>query len=247
MQKYSKLSDEIIVKKLRASVNARMSKEVNNDVSALFDVFDRSKAEFMLETLDSLNKEFKRLDLEKKKLEDAEAASRVVPEEVFVNPKKEFVKIIDDNDFKYLKNSFGIFQLNEEGEQIYTSLQEQFKVTLSKFPNLKMYRAEFYDHPEYNPDREFIHVNLNTGLVSQLEENSEYFFCCFRLMVNPFSNRCCYNSLWIVNSSDSLNDILESDYSSFTFTEVKEEDIDSFTEDFKKSISEAVLSEKYLR
>ena len=152
--------------------------------------------------------------------------------------------------FTELKNAFGIRLVDENETPLYSSLHEQFKTIIGKYPKLKFYKLSYYEQPEYNPDREYMHTNLNSGIVSQAEDIGKYIFGCFRLILNPLTNRCMYKSLMISTVEEPLSELL-SDVGMetlFTYEEILGFDnINSFLDEFQKTDSNAVLSEKYLR
>lgn len=252
MSKFTKLSDEVIKKKLNSGISNDLPVEIVEGIKQLLSNFDRKAGEDMCLELENISKvikeQKKREEEERKKLEAEQRKKEEENEEIEIveDKKKEFERIIDKNHFTSLKNSFGIMQENENGEALFPSLHEQFKNEISKYP-LRLYRVEYYEKPDFNQDREFIHKNLNTGIVSQLDDLKDYIFGCFRLSINPLTNKCVYLSWWIINAKEPLSEILGSDYDSFKFTEVLKESVIQFANEFKKTDSDAVLDEKYLR
>lgn len=234
MSKFAKLSDEIMRKKLNSSISNDFPDELNIKINEILSNFDRKIAEELCIEIETTTKIIK----EKKRHEQEENIS--------YKEEKNFEIIIDKNDFTSLKNSFGIIQEDENGEPLFSSLDEQFKNELSKY-SLRLYRAEYYEKIDYNPDKEFIHKNLNIGLVNQFDDLKDYVFACFRFFVDPLENKCVYVSWWIINAKEPLSEILGIYYDNFIFTEISLSNRETFVNAFKKSDSIAILNEKYLR
>lgn len=252
MFKYSKLTDEIIKKKLEKSISPDFSDEVNDNVKEVLSNFDRSKAE---ELCDSIEKLVATIKIQKKKeKEDQDKLDKEKNQQLKMNDiedqpveeKKKFEVLVSREEFVALKNSFGIFQLDDDGNYKYPSLYEQFKDTLLK-TNVKLFEVE-YKYPEiYSENRNFIHKNVNIGFFNRFIEMSDYLFVCLRFSVSPLSGKCVYTSLWIVNLSESLENLLKDDYNSFNFVEVPDENKLRFIDDFQKTTSETVIDERYIR
>lgn len=251
--KYTKLSNEVMIKKLKSSINSDIPSELVLDIDSLISNFDRIKVEEMCTKLEILNKEIKDRkkaeDIERKRVEDEER-KKVEDEEDSKEEEKEYTSIFKSGEFNEIKNAFGIRLVDENETPLYSSLYEQFKSIIAKYPKLRFYKLSYYDQPEYDPDREYMHINLNSGLVSQAEDIGKYIFGCFRLILNPLSNKCIYNSLMISTIEEPLLELLTdvSMENLFTCEEVLGFDnINTFLDEFQKSESSAVLSEKYLR
>lgn len=267
MSKYSKLSDDVIIKKLKANINNDLSYEITLELATLFENFNRSVAEELCTRLETINKEIKDRkkaeELERKKIEDlaksAKAATGGDDEEIINEKEKEYKLVFTSEEvgaFTEIKNGFGIRLVDENESPIYPSLHEQFKSIVLKYPRLKFYRLSYSEQSDYNPDREFMHVNLNSGFISQFEKLSKYLFGCFRLIVNPLTNKCLYNSLLISCIEEPISELLTDIgmFELFTSEEIsgfdeseRNREINMFLDEFQKTTSNAVLSEKYLR
>ena len=257
--KYSKLSDEVMIKKLKSNVNSDLSYELALEINNLLTNFDRIKSEELYNRLEISTKEIKdrkrEEEIEFKRIQDEESKKIKEKEEEEKEKEKEYTSIFTEEEialgaFTEIKNAFGIRLVDENERPIYNSLHEQFKTIIRKYSKLKFYKLLYYEQIEYNPDREFMHINLNTGLFSQSEDIGKYIFGCFRLIINPLTNKCIYNSLMISTIEEPILELL-SDVSMenlFTCEEIFGiNNINDFLDEFQKTDSNAVLSEKYLR
>jgi len=177
--------------------------------------------------------------------------------------------IIPSDKFKELKSAFGILKKDENDVNLFDSLDEQFRVELKshesvernidcgdvKKKGLRLFRAKYNIRTPYMESKEFMHVNQNKGFVQAYEDSSGLLFACFRLFKNVLSDECVFSSWWIVNSTFPLAKILDETQTDesgniilpFDFTEVSADELDSFLDEFKKSDSDNVINEIYLR
>lgn len=113
------------------------------------------------------------------------------------------------------------------------------------------FSRENYNKPEY------IAKNLVSGFVRNIEDNAKYFLTCFRCYRDTNisykdDTAYIYPSLWIVNIDtpnylEALEHILGSVYHDFIFTQLDEDNIESFLNEFeKKEINDTLLIEKYV-
>lgn len=151
----------------------------------------------------------------KPKLSRTETVSVAVPDE---DPKPVFNKFTDMNSIKRMY--FGLE----------TDAFDQFAHMLGEHP-FRFYTATYKYAADYKGRPSFVAKNAIRGFVQNLELVSDYLmvrFLCFRVERGMGSgddsvsgqDEYEYMSVWIVNSSDPLTDILGSMYDDFTFTEV---------------------------
>ena len=124
---------------------------------------------------------------------------------------------------------------NKEFESFETLIQTQN-------PPFTLYSAEYNDSSEYDGRPEFILVNKNKGFVQSMDEYRPYFYIAFSCHKND--GKVCFNSYWIVNTSDSLDKVLGSDYESFKFKQVT--DVKEFVNTFKTGGNDNPISLAYL-
>lgn len=243
---YSKLSDEVIKRKMNSLISDDSSDELNKKIKESLLNFTRPLADELCLNAERFIKETrnnrkKLIDEERRK----ESKEKIIQEEI--DDKKELPSIISKQDFINLKNSFGIMSFNENDEPLFNSLFEQFSNVINKYPQLKLYKALYKDQIKYNSDKEYIHKNLNLGFPILFDGLKDYIFTCFRFSVNPLSGNCIYSSLWIVNSELPLFELLGDDYYLFNFTEQSFDSIELFIQDFKKTDSDIYIGEVYLK
>lgn len=190
--------------------------------------------------------EEKRLAAEEKAKEDAERAAELSNEE-----KKEFNRIIEYADFTAVKNAFGVFKKDENENPLFSSLNDQFHDHMKTVNNLKYMRAVSIEEPIFDEDMSFKFLNTNTGYPQSFEGYEGVFFICFRLFVDPDTKQCKYESLWIINSDDDLeNTIIPFDYKYFIWEGVPESERYKFICEFLKltpGVDENYKSECYFR
>lgn len=108
-------------------------------------------------------------------------------EAILKQEEKQYTNIITPSDFSAIKDSFGIYKEDENGNQLFSTLQEQFLNEMKKYPSLKLYIAIYKDQDEYSIDRGFIHKKFNIMLPDRFEYIRKNAFTCFRLTLNPFN------------------------------------------------------------
>lgn len=109
--------------------------------------------------------------------------------------------------------------------------------------NFKYYRATYKFESDKDGAPEFIAKNLVKGFIRNLDDYRKYLMVCFRCYKN--CNNYSYPSLWIINSNDSLENMIESIYEDYIF--IEEKDKNKFLKDFEKLVdSENCIEEAYL-
>ena len=167
----------------------------------------------------NLNKNDDKKDSKKNKNEDDEDNDN------FEDTKKVFNTITNMEDIKraFFNNELSLFE-----ELV---LQHPFKYYSSNY--------KYNNEKDGSPD--YIAKNLLKGFVRNLEDFRKYLFVCFRCNIIDLENKKYeYKSLWIVNSNDSLKDIIGDIYDDFEFNEMNGDNINNnniykdFLEYFKK-------------
>lgn len=241
MSKYIKLSESILRMKLEKLISDEMPEAINQNIREILASYDHEKAATLASEAEKTKSE-----LAKKK----EVPKVVEKEESYADKEKEFTKILSDAEFRAIKDSFGILKKDENDIPFYSSLSDQFIDIMSKNQSLRFLRAKYYDFPVFDESMEFRFVNTNIGTAKSFEGYEKYFFICFRLFVDPETNVCTYESLWIVNTSDSLETVvIPSDYPYFTWEEISDSDRVNFVREFLKiSVDDpSYKSEAYFR
>jgi hypothetical protein len=256
--KYSKLPIDILIKKFLANVKQfeydhDYIKEHDPECKFLIlysrDLFKNKEyndKDILLSEITSIenllltSKKIK-LDIDEKKQKEEEAA-----ELEFIELTKviEVIHptIISDIDFLNLKRSFFSLLKDEDDNCAFNNVNEQFEHTINSFDNLAFYFGEYNYEGEMDGKPEFIQNNtLKSTFGSIVTDHVKYLFAKFNLY--RYQNKCKYPSMWIVNSIDSIEDILGHDASYFTFTKVELNDKDSrnsFIKNFEKKLNPIV-------
>lgn len=251
--KYSKLPEKTLRIKLEKFDKSFLPEAIIKEIEDTLSNYEQEKAALLaleVENFIANAKKAEKLRLEeehKKRVDDELEAD----EKIFETVKREYNKIISDSDFNSVKSAFGIPLKDEYDNLIYQSLSEQFHVWMQKFSNLKFLRAKLNEEHQFTESNGFKLINTNKGMPQTFEGYEKYFFTCFRLFVDPESQKCRYESLWIVNTSDSLEEkVIPFDYKYFTWEDVPDEERYSFICEFIKlepDSESAYKSECYLR
>lgn len=246
--KYSNLKDDVILKKIKALPFSKIE-ELAERINSVLSDFSREEAEEILTLAEARivaikeekkrkEEEIKRLELEAAK-EEAERIKREKEERI-----QKYKPLVDPSDFAGVKTSFSFIKEDENGEPLFSNLDDQVKFCLTEHP-FKLYKAVYREKNVYDENNSYLHTNLNSGFAGIFSELKDYIYVCFRFAVNPLDGTCLYNSWWIVNSELQIQDVLESDSILFDFTEVPSDKIDDFIQEFKRSSSSSILDETY--
>jgi hypothetical protein len=153
-------------------------------------------------------------------------------EENYTEPVKKFECIINMED---LKRAF------------FNGEYEQFN-SIVKNAKLSLYFANYKYSSDKDGAPDFVAKNLIGGFVRNLEDYKKYLmvsFRCYQICTSKYE----YKSLWIVNTTEPLNNVIGSFYEDFDFVKVNEIEIDNFLETIKRSNESNesnLLIEKYL-
>lgn len=139
-------------------------------------------------------------------------------EETYEEPIQKFDTITNMEELKraFFNNDYEIFESQLKNNQF------------------KYFKANY----KYNSDKdgapEFLAKNLLGGFVRNFDDYRKYFMICFRCWkIDDEEIKYEYNSLWIVNSNEPIDNIIGNIFwEYFDFEELN--DIDNFILDFKK-------------
>jgi hypothetical protein len=151
---------------------------------------------------------------EKPKLKDNE--ENLDEDETFEEPVKKFDTITNMEELKraFFSNEYNIFE------------------ELVKASPFKFYKVDY----KYNSDKDgapdFAAKNLLKGFVRNFDDYRKYFMICFRCWKQQDKMEYKYNSLWIVNTNEPIQNIIGSTWSDFEFEEII--DLDQFLTEIKK-------------
>jgi hypothetical protein len=153
-------------------------------------------------------------------------------EENYTEPIKKFECIINMENLK---------------REFFNGEYEQFN-SIVKSTNLSLYFANYKYSSDKDGAPDFVAKNLIGGFVRNLEDYKKYLMVCFRCY-QICTSKYKYKSLWIVNTTEPLNNVIGSFYEDFDFVKVDEIEIDNFLETIKRSNESNdsnLLIEKYL-
>jgi hypothetical protein len=141
-------------------------------------------------------------------------------DETYEEPVKKFDTLTNMEDMKraFFSGDYGIF-----GEQIRTHPFKLFKVQYK-------YDSDKDGSPEFSAK------NLLKGFVRNFDDYRKYFMICFRCMKYQdelkVQYKYKYDSVWIVNTNEPIQNIIGSTWDDFVFEETV--NIDEFIEQIKK-------------
>ena len=166
------------------------------------------------------------------------------------NKPKEEKDNMDDEDEKYEEpvKKFDIITNMEESKRAFFNGDYMvFNEMIKAYP-FKFYRVQY----KYNTDKDnapdFSAKNLLKGFVRNFDDYRKYFMICFRCWKHQNKLEYKYNSLWIVNTNEPIQNIIGSTYDDFEFEHVESDDVEQFILDVKKlpENNELLLENNYL-
>ena len=160
--------------------------------------------------------ESKTKELKLKEIKENDNDNEDDENDTFEEPVKKFDTITNMEDMKraFFRGDYVVFQ-------------EQLKL----YP-LKLYKVGY----KYNSDKdgvpEFSAKNLLKGFVRNFDDYRKYFMICFRCFKAQDKNEYKYDSLWIINSGEHIQNIIGSMWEDFEFEETS--NIDDFVTQIQK-------------
>jgi hypothetical protein len=149
----------------------------------------------------------------------------------------------EEENYELPKKTFNTITNMEDIKRAFFNKDYQLFNELINNHNFKYYRADYKYSSEKDGAPEFIAKNLVKGFVRNLDDYRKYFMVCFRCYKNE-NNNYSYPSLWIVNSTDDIKDIIESTYDDYIYNE--ENNISSFLQDMQKVEDKKYIEEAYV-
>lgn len=247
MSQFSKLSNDVLIKKITA-----LSKDLDDFIPPDFSSFSREDIESLCTEITS---KVKILKDSAKKLQEEEAQKRKLEEEEEIKKRKlekeakekEILdnSICDPNLLNRLKNRFFNLAVPDEDDPdglnpntsppFFDNIKDQFHNELSN-REFKFYKA-VYNAEDMSDQEEYKIRNRNKTLASIVQEDySMYFFVCFRILKE--NDEIKYVSYWISNFKNNLSE----KFDSFEFEELE---LNNFIDFFMKN--EDCMDEIYVR
>jgi len=189
---------------------------------------------------DDLESKFNKLNLENTQLKEVVKKNKPQPE-----PKKEkIISHVEPVIEKVEKKQYITLTDMEELKRAFCNMEyEKFENILDQY-NFKFYYATYKYSNDKNGCPEFIAKNLLKGFVRNFDEFNKYLFVCFRCKkLNEETNTYFYYSYWIVNSTESLENIIDDLYDDFNFNSILGNELKMM---FRKNNEDNILDEQYL-
>jgi len=133
--------------------------------------------------------------------------------ESFEDPIKKYDIICNMED---MKRAF--FNINVENDENYLLFQQLLMTN-----NFHFYEVEYLYNSDNDGKPEYIAKNLLRGFVKQFDDYRKYFMIVFRCYKNSLDDEnksYKYNSYWIVNTNEPINNIIGSLYDDFKFIKI---------------------------
>lgn len=156
-------------------------------------------------------------------------------------PKKESApkeKTDDDEEetFEEVKPKFNTITNMEDIKRAFCNKEYENFETLVQLHEFKYYRVQYKYASDKDGAPEFVAKNLVRGFVRNLEDYRKYLFVGFRCVLTEQEKKIySYPSMWIINSTDPVANIIGSLYDDFEFIEVSPDGIGQFLVDFRKT------------
>ncbi len=151
-------------------------------------------------------------------------------------PKESTQNDEEEETFEEVKPKFNTITNMEDIKRAFCNKEyEVFENLIQPHP-FKYYNVQYKYSSDKDGAPEFVAKNLVRGFVRNLEDYRKYLFVGFRcVLTNPETRTYSYPSMWIVNSTDPVADIIGSLYEDFEFVEVSPDSLAKFMVDFRKT------------
>jgi len=141
----------------------------------------------------------------------------------------------EEETFEEVKPKFNTITNMEDIKRAFCNKEYDVFESLVQAHPFKYYRVQYKYASDKDGAPEFVAKNLVRGFVRNLEDYRKYLFVGFRCVLTDQENKLySYPSLWIVNSTDQVADIIGSLYDDFEFVEVSSDNLAQFYVDFRK-------------
>ena len=236
MSKYSKFTDEILIKKINGLIVQNSKLEIalscetkmNNTV---LDLTNRINLENICDELTLYQNELKNKEKEfKLKQMEIEKNKKQLEteEENHEDVKKNYTCIAD---LEILKRLFFNMYTNEDYINFYN------EINLHKY---KFYHLEYKYNDDMKNKATFMASNLNKGFVKRFDDYKKYLFGVFRChQINELYE---YRGFLLYNAMESIEEVIGDNIDDFEYSVIE---LDIFLEKIKK-LSDDVFDEKYI-
>ena len=209
----------------------------------------------------SLDEQLKLLIDENNKLKEIVKLNKPIVVKVLVDkpkedkPKVNKPKVLEDDDSddyaKEVQPKFSTITNMEDIKRAFFSADYELFKNLLLQHQFKMYTGEYLYASDKDGAPDYSAKNLVKGMIRSFDDYRKYFMICFRCFQNQDNlskMTYTYPSLWIVNSTDSINIIIGSVAEDYKLTEVSSENILDFLKLLEKLNEETpgLIAESYV-
>ena len=240
------------ISKQNQSIHASLVSRKINDLPELISLTELTSLDEQLKLLIDENNKLKEIVKLNKPVEVKEVkAKEVIPKEVKAKEKE--VKDDDDSDedAKEVQPKFSTITNMEDIKRAFFSADYELFKNLLLEHQFKMYTGEYLYASDKDAAPDYSARNLVKGMIRSFDDYRKYFMICFRCFQNQddlSKMTYTYPSLWIVNSTDSINSIINSVAEDYKLTEVPSENILDFLKLLEKLNEETsgLITESYV-
>ena len=237
--------------KQNQSIHTSLVSRKINDLPELISLTESISLDEQLKLLIDENNKLKEIVKVNKPIEVKEVkVSEVKAKEV--KPKEKEVKDDDsDEDAKEVQPKFSTITNMEDIKRAFFSADYELFKNLLLEHQFKMYTGEYLYASDKDSAPDYSARNLVKGMIRSFDDYRKYFMICFRCFQNQDNlskMTYTYPSLWIVNSTDSINIIIGSVAEDYKLTEVSSENILDFLKLLEKLNEETpgLIAESYV-
>jgi hypothetical protein len=212
-------------------------KNITKQNDSIYTSLVSKNIEFTRSDISSVSDNNEKLEIlmdENLKLKELSKSARpppVIKEKVLSIIKEKVPEIHEEESYEEPQKKFDTITNMEDMKRAFFSKEYDVFETLIKDHNFKYYSADYKYSCDKDGVQTFIAKNLVKGFVRSLDDYRKYLLVCFRCFSSEH-NTYTYPSLWIVNSNESLSEIIGSVYEDFNYTEIS--DIKDFLTKFRK-------------
>ena len=237
--------------KQNQSIHASLVSRKITDLPELISLTEAMSLDEQLKLLIDENNKLKEIVKVNKPVEEVKA-KEVKPKEV--KPKEVKPKSSDDDsdeDAKEVQPKFSTITNMEDIKRAFFSADYELFKNLLLEHQFKMYTGEYLYASDKDGAPDYSARNLVKGMIRSFDDYRKYFMICFRCFQNQDNlskMTYTYPSLWIVNSTDSINSIIGSVAEDYKLTEVSSENILDFLKLLEKLNEETpgLIAESYV-
>jgi hypothetical protein len=240
--------------KQNQSIHTSLVSRKINDLPELISLTESISLDEQLKLLIDENNKLKEIVKVNKPIEVKEVkvsevkAKEVKPKEIKVSEVKDDDS---DEDAKEVQPKFSTITNMEDIKRAFFSADYELFKNLLLEHQFKMYTGEYLYASDKDGAPDYSARNLVKGMIRSFDDYRKYFMICFRCFQNQddlSKMTYTYPSLWIVNSTDSINIIIGSVAEDYKLTEVSSENILDFLKLLEKLNEETpgLIAESYV-